>query len=107
MPIRTDDESCIVVRVVLRAQTRRTIVFATRLHRRAIESFDLLAILGRERKVKRRRFLLGLEQDQGRLAGWLAQLDTVGGRPLRDNSYAERFECLKEERFAGCIVADA
>ena len=38
--------------VPLRAQTRRTIVFATRLHSRAIESFDLLAILGRERQVK-------------------------------------------------------
>ena len=31
VPVRTDDESCIVVRVVFRAQTRRTIVFATRL----------------------------------------------------------------------------
>ena len=24
-----------------------------------------------------------------------------------DNSYAERFECLEEERFARCIVADS
>ncbi len=47
--------------VPVRAQTRRTIVFATRLHSRAIESFDLLAILGRERQVKTRRLLLGLE----------------------------------------------
>jgi len=44
------DESCIVVRVIVRAQTRRTIVFATRLQSRAIESFDLLAIFGDERK---------------------------------------------------------
>ena len=29
VPVWTNDESCIVVRVVLRAQTRRTIVFAT------------------------------------------------------------------------------
>ena len=43
-----------IVRVVVRAQTRRTIVFATRLQSRAIESFDLLAILGRERQVKMR-----------------------------------------------------
>ena len=34
-----------------------------------------------------------------------AKLDTE--RPLQDNSYAERFECLEEERFARCIVADA
>jgi hypothetical protein len=60
VPVRTDDESCIVVRVVVRAQTRRTIVFATRLQSRAIESFDLLAILGRERQVKMRQLLLSL-----------------------------------------------
>ena len=64
VPVGTDDESCIVVRVVFRTQTRRTVVFATRLDRRAIESFDLLAILGRERQVKMRRLLLGLEQAQ-------------------------------------------
>ena len=43
VPVRTNDESCIVVRVVVRAQTGRTIVFATRFQSRAIESFDLLA----------------------------------------------------------------
>src|SRR6185312_3173983 len=64
VPVRTNDESCIVVRVVVRAQTRRTIVFAPRLQSRAIESFDLLAILGRERQVKMRRLLLGLVQTQ-------------------------------------------
>src|SRR5207247_6802684 len=64
VPVRTNDESCIVVRVVVRAQTRRTIVFATRLQSRAMESFDLLAILGRERQVKMRRLLLGLVQTQ-------------------------------------------
>ena len=64
VPVRTDDESCIVARVVVRAQTRRTIVFATRLQSRAMESFDLPAILGHERQVKTRRFFLGLEQAQ-------------------------------------------
>ena len=62
--VRTNDESCIVVRVVVRAQTRRTIVFATHLQSRAIESFDLLTILGRERQVKMRWLLLGLVQAQ-------------------------------------------
>ena len=62
--IRTNDESCIVVRVVVRAQARRTIVSATRLQGRAIESFDLPAIPGRERQVKMRRLLLGLVQAQ-------------------------------------------
>ena len=64
VPVRTNDESGIVVDVVLRAQTRRTIVFATRLQSRAIESVDLLAILGRERQVKMRRLLLGVVQAQ-------------------------------------------
>ena len=52
VPVRTNDESCIVVRVVVRAQARRTVVFATRLQSRAIETFDQLPILGRERQVK-------------------------------------------------------
>src|SRR6266487_396405 len=64
VPVRTNDESCVVVRVVVRTQTRRTIVFPTRLQSRAIETFDLLAILGRERQVKMRRLLLGLVQAQ-------------------------------------------
>ena len=64
VPVRTNDESCIVVRVVVRAQTRRTIVFATRFHSRAIESVDLLAILGHERQVKMRRLLLSLVKAQ-------------------------------------------
>lgn len=64
VPVRANDKSRIVVRVVVRAQTRRTIVFSTRLQSRAIESFDLLAVLGRERQVKMRRLLLGLVQAQ-------------------------------------------
>ena len=64
VPVRTNDERCIVVRVVVRAQTRRALDFATRLQSRAIESVDLLAILGRERQVKMRRLLLGLVQAQ-------------------------------------------
>src|SRR5579863_4227400 len=87
MPVRTDDESCIVVRVVARTQTRRTIVVGTRLQSRAIESLDLLAILGHERQVKMRRLLFGLIQTQRNLPLWLAKLDTVR-RPLSDNSYA-------------------
>jgi hypothetical protein len=64
VPVRTNDESCVVIHVVVRAQTRRTIVFATRFQSGAIESFDLPAILGQERQVKVRRLLLGLEQAQ-------------------------------------------
>ena len=67
VPVRTNDKSCIVVRVVVRAQTRRTIVFASRLQSRAIESFDLLAIFGCERQVKMGGHFLGLVQAQRHL----------------------------------------
>ena len=63
VPVRTNHESGIVVCVVFRAQTRRTIVFATRLQSRAIESIDLLAILGRKCQVKMHRLLLGFQAD--------------------------------------------
>jgi hypothetical protein len=62
VPVRTNDESGIVVRVVARAEPWRTVVFGTRLKRRAIESVDLPAIPGRECHVKMRRLLLGLEK---------------------------------------------
>jgi len=64
VPVRSNDKSRIVVRVILRAQTRRTIVLATRRESRAIKSLDLLAILGRKRQVKMRRLLPGLIQAQ-------------------------------------------
>ena len=52
VPVRANDESCIVVRVIVGAQTRRTIVFATCLQGRAMESFDLLAIIGHLQPVE-------------------------------------------------------
>ena len=64
VPVRTYDESRIVVRVVLRAQTRRTFVFPARLESGAIESFDLAAVLGLEGQVKMCRLLLRLEETQ-------------------------------------------
>ncbi|MNH45420.1 hypothetical protein D3C79_1078570 [compost metagenome] len=50
--------------MVARAQTRRTVVFATRCQSGAVESVDLLAALGREGQVKMCRFLVGLVQAQ-------------------------------------------
>ena len=41
VPVRANDESRIVVCVVFRTQPRHTVVFATRLQRRAIERVDL------------------------------------------------------------------
>ena len=62
MPVWANDESCVVVTAVLWARARRTIVYATDFKGGAIESMDLLAILGDERQVQMRRLLLGLIQ---------------------------------------------
>ena len=56
--VRANDERSIVVAVILRAQTRRTVVFASCVKCGAIEGFDLLAILGREGQVEMRCLLL-------------------------------------------------
>ena len=105
VPVRTNDESRIVVRVVLRAQTRRTIAFTPRLKSCAVEVFDLSATLGRESQVEMRRLLLDSTDAQRRFAAWATKLDAE--LPLCDNSYAERFECLEEKRLAHCVVADS
>jgi hypothetical protein len=104
VPVRTNDKSGIVVRVVLRAQTRRTIVFTPGLESRAVEVFDLPAILGREGQVEMRRLLLHAADAQRGLTVRAAKLDTQW--PLRDNGYAERLECLKEKLPGRCIVAN-
>ena len=96
VPIWTDDESCIVVGVVVRAQTRRTIVFATCLQSRAIEGFDLLAILGRECQVKMRRLLHGLEHAQGSLTV-CTKLDTVRRLALRAWVYRLRTTLVEQD----------
>ena len=62
VPVRSDDKSRVVVRMVFWAQPRRAVVFATRLQRRAIERVDLRASIGNERQMKMRWFLFSLEQ---------------------------------------------
>ncbi len=44
VPVRTNHKSCMVVRVVVRARTRRAIVFATRLLSRAMRDHGDVAI---------------------------------------------------------------
>ena len=72
-----------------------------------MERIDLGASLGPERDVKMRRLLLGLVQDQGNLAPWRRELDTVRRGSLRDDHDAERLECPEKERLARCKVGDA
>src|SRR5205085_10942319 len=102
VPVGTDDESGIVVRRVLEAQTGRAVVLAAGLQSRAMESVDLPAILGHEREVKMRRLLVGLEDAQRRLP-IRAELDAE--RPFLDDGDAERLERLEEERLHRCTVA--
>ena len=102
VPVRTNDESCIVGRVVLQTQARRTIVLTACRQSRAMESLNLLLILGPECQMKIGRLFLNLKQALGRHA-ICAKLDTQG--PLLDNGYTERFKRLEKERFAGGIVA--
>jgi hypothetical protein len=75
VPIWTNDESCVVVRVVLRTQTRRAIVFAARLKSRTVEIFNLPTILGREGQVEMRRLFLDSADAQRGLAVRAAKLD--------------------------------
>lgn len=66
MPVRTNDESCIVVCVVDRTKTRRTIVFTTCLQGCSIERVDLVATLCGERQVETRGPLFRLEANAQR-----------------------------------------
>src|SRR5690606_36907964 len=106
VPVRTDDESGKVVCVVLRTQTRRTIVFTAGRQSRAVESLNLPPILGRKRQMKRRGLLAGLVQAQ-RSRTFSNKLDAVARRPLRTNGHSERRERLTKERLARRIVADS
>src|SRR5262249_10298942 len=64
VPVGTNDESRIVVRVIVRTQASRRLALGTRSQRGAMESVDLPAVLGGERQVQMRRLLAGLEDDQ-------------------------------------------
>jgi hypothetical protein len=104
VPIRTNDEGSIVVRVVLRAQARSTIVFASHLKGSSVEVFDLLATLRREGQMQMCCLLLDPADAQRRLAVRAAKLHAEW--TFRDNSYTKRCEYLEEERFALRVVAD-
>ena len=64
VPIRADDEGRVVASVIVRTQTRRTIVLAACFQSRAIEGLYLLTALSHECQVKMRRLLLGFIQAQ-------------------------------------------
>jgi len=105
VPVRARNEGRVVVFVVLRAKTRRTIVFASRLKSGAVEILDLLAVLGREGQMEMRCLFLHSANAQRGLTIRAAKLDAE--RSLRDNSYTQRFERLDEEIPSCRVVADS
>lgn len=62
VPIRTDDEGGIVVRMIVRTQTRSTVVLASGLQGCMIEVIDLLSSVSMECDMKRGRLLSCLVQ---------------------------------------------
>ncbi|OGP00075.1 MAG: hypothetical protein A2Z93_00760 [Curvibacter sp. GWA2_64_110] len=102
--VRSNDEGAIVIGMVMRTKTRCTVVFAAGLQCCAIEVPDLLAILGRERDVQRRRFFGSLEQPKRRLA-LRPHAETVFA--FHDDPYPERLERLQKERLACGVVGNA
>lgn len=102
--IRADDEGCVVVCVVLRAQPRWPVVLAPRGKRRAVEGLDLLPSPSSEGQMQVRRLRFDSPNAQRRLAVRTAKFDTEG--PLQSNDHAEWFERPGEECLALCIVAD-
>ena len=66
VPVRTNDEGRIVVRVISRTQARLAMTLATGTNPRLIKVVNLLSGLGREREVKMRRVLLGSSTDAER-----------------------------------------
>ena len=78
VPVRTDDESRLVVRVMVRAQPSCTIVFASRLQRRAIEIVDLLTTLGHVLRGLSRTYVGMLDYPRCNLSVSIETPDAVG-----------------------------
>jgi hypothetical protein len=56
----------------------------------------------------RERALRMVQEHRGEYPSLWAAIESIAPkRTFGDNPYAERFECLKEERLARCIVADS
>lgn len=102
--VRPNDESGVVVRMVVRAEAGSSVIFTARCQCREIEGVDLRASGGGECQVKMRRICLGFSANaQGRDLVWSAKLDAE--RALRSNGYTKRLERLYKEGLARSIVA--
>ena len=101
-----DDKSGVVVGVIVRAQARSAVVFATGFQRCAMEGVDFLARSCDEGDVQRSRLVLRLEQAQGRVVS-PAEFDTVRRLAFYPCLHSQRRKCLEIEGFACSVVADS
>ena len=106
VPVRTNDEGCIVARMVVRTKTGRTVVLAAGLQGCVIKGPYLLSSVSNECDMKRCGLISGLEQTQRGIA-LAAKLDPVRRITLGATRYSEWFKCSQEEGFACCIVTDS
>src|SRR5262245_42293282 len=91
--VRSDDEGRIVVRMVVRPEAGRPIVFSSRCQGGTVERVDLPAIFGCERDVKRHRLMIcGAEPKRGLLSA--PQPCSVGD--IHHNTNTQRSERLEE-----------
>ena len=103
VPIRPNDESRVVVLVVLRAKTWRTVVFCSRVKRGFVEVFYLSPILSLKGQMQMRGLLFDTADAQRRVAIAATKLDAE--RSFRNNRHAKRLKCFEKERFAHSVVA--
>ena len=92
--IRTDDKGAVVVRVVMRPQTRTPVVLAAGSDGAAIEVVDLTPSLCGKRKVQRSTFHRAGAEPERR---FMVSPQPYGVRNLHYDSDAERGKRLEEE----------
>ncbi|ODU19283.1 MAG: hypothetical protein ABS94_00020 [Variovorax sp. SCN 67-85] len=102
MTVRSNDEGGVIVRVVVRAQPWRTVVFAACFRRCTVERIDLAAALRCECKVQRNRTVRALVNPERRLT-----VATQAGpmRSLHCQADSQRRKSAQKKCFAGLAVA--
>jgi len=101
-----DDKSGVVVGVIVRAQARSAVVFATGFQCCAMEGVHFLARVCDEGDVQRSRLVFRLEQAQGRVVS-TAEFDTVRRLAFCPCLHSQRRKRLEIEGFACSVVADS
>src|ERR1043165_5295309 len=109
--VRIEYEGAVIVWVVVRTQSRRTVVATARGERSAIEGVYLITGVGAKRDVNRRLLRLTLADPEIRFR-WRTEpcpFKATGlfGGELHEDLVSERRERGEEEGFAFRVVADA